>query len=109
MPGYLRYVDNLTCFGDSRAQLLAWGEAIGHWLEKERGLKLKPRRDALRSCQSKILYLGYEVSRWGHRPGPQAAWRLRRRLVRQLRLRTDAPWRERVRRSLEATRALACF
>ncbi len=35
MPGYVRFVDDMLLFGQRRADLRAWREAIGEWLDRE--------------------------------------------------------------------------
>jgi hypothetical protein len=90
IPGFLRYVDDIFCFGDSRDALRRWREAIGVWLYRERHLKLKHPEARILSCQGHLDALGYRVTRQGVRALPRARLRLRRRLAREL---ARPPWR----------------
>ncbi len=65
VPGYVRYVDDLFCFGDRRADLRSWRSAMASWLHEERGLRLKHPRAPVLSCQDHLDALGYRVSRAG--------------------------------------------
>ncbi len=80
VPGYLRYVDDLFCFGDRRADLRAWRAAIASWLLEERGLRLKHPRAPVLSCQSHLDALGHRITRDGLTARPRALHKLRRRV-----------------------------
>lgn len=101
VAGYLRYMDDLTLFGDDRSRLEAHREAIRDWLQAERGLELKARRDGVQPTAQACTYLGYRVSRAGLLPGPKAKRRLKERLAS-----ADAMGPERLQRSLTAYRGL---
>ena len=75
--GYVRYVDDLFVFGRRRTDLVAWREAIGEWLERERGLRLKHPRARILSCEGHLDGLGSRITREGIAP--------RRRVWRRLR------------------------
>jgi len=109
VPGYVRYMDNLTCFGDSRSQLRKWGREIAQWLREERGLELKSRRDALRSCRARVLYLGFELTGDTRRPGPLVLHRLERTLRRFVESGRPARRLADLERSLTSYRALLRF
>ena len=77
---YLRFMDDLALFGDDRAELEEIREAIREWLQRERHLELKARRDTVCPTSEPSTYLGFRVSRSGVLPGPKTKRRLRRRL-----------------------------
>ena len=81
IPAYLRYMDDFVLFSDCREQLLEAGEAIGQWLEKERGLALNPKHGQVRPARKPATFLGYRVSRAGICP----ARKLRRRFKQRVR------------------------
>jgi retron-type reverse transcriptase len=82
VPGYLRYMDNLTLFSSRRADLRTWQRLIGRFLEEELDLELAPGSGRIVPCTAKVDYLGYRVGRAGHAPGARALDRFRRRLRR---------------------------
>jgi hypothetical protein len=79
VPGYVRYVDDLFLFGDRRADLRAWREAVGDWLGSERGLRLKHAGARILSCAGHLDALGFRIDRDGWRARPRTLRRLRRR------------------------------
>lgn len=81
VPGYARYVDDLFLFGDRRADLRGWRAAVGRWLERERGLRLKHPAAPVLSCGGHLDALGYRIDRAGWRARPRALRRLRRRIA----------------------------
>lgn len=106
VPGYLRYVDDLFLFGDSRAQLRAWREAIGHWLWTERGLRLKHPGARILSCQGHLDALGHRIHRDQVQPLPRTLRRLHGKVgahARGARLRVD------IERSVTSTAGLWMF
>ncbi len=80
VKGYLRYMDDLAFFGDDRAELEDVREQVRTWLLRERGLELKPRRDAVQPTTQPTTCLGFRISRAGLLPGPKAKRRLKRLL-----------------------------
>jgi hypothetical protein len=78
---YLRYMDDLVFFGDSRAELRAWRTAARDWLGEHRRLRLNPRKGHIRSTRLPQAYLGYKISREGIDLGPKALRRFRKRLA----------------------------
>jgi len=80
VPGYVRYVDDLFVFGDRRSELRAWREAIGAWLKRERGLRLKHPRARVLSCGGHLDALGARIRRDGVEPLPVTWKRMRRRV-----------------------------
>lgn len=77
VPGYVRFVDDLLLFGDRRADLRAWREAIGDWLGLERGLRLKHPDAPVVSSQGHLDALGFRMRRDGVTPLPRAERRFR--------------------------------
>jgi len=84
-PGYIRYMDDMLLFGDSKATLWAAHDEIGGYLELHRSLSIKPTATALAPCAEGIPFLGLRVF-----PG---TWRLQR--ARFLRTRRRMRGRER--------------
>ena len=80
VPGYVRYVDDLFLFGDRRADLREWRDAVGAWLLSERHLRLKHPRARVLSCRGHLDALGYRITREDIRPRPRALARMRRRI-----------------------------
>ncbi len=80
-PAYLRYVDDFLLFGDSRAQLWGWKEAIVGRLARLR-LTIHQRRAQVRPVNEGIPFLGFVVyaqrRRLKRRKGVAFARRLRR-------------------------------
>jgi len=58
--GYLRYVDDFFLFGESKAQLWAWRDALAEFLETYR-LRLKPNGVTLFRVRDGFPCLGYRV------------------------------------------------
>lgn len=81
VPAMVRFVDDVVCFGDRRADLRRWRVAIGAWLMAERGLRLKHPQARLIACAGTLNALGYRVRRDAYRPRARA----RRRFVRRAR------------------------
>jgi hypothetical protein len=100
-PGYLRYMDDLVLFGDDPLFLADAREAIRSWLQAERRLELKRRRDGVQPTAQPASYLGFRVSRAGVLPGPKAKRRMRQRLAD-----ADAMGVDRLERSLGSYRGL---
>jgi hypothetical protein len=77
---YQRYMDDISVFADSRAELETTRDRIGEWLAVERMLELKePLARPLRT-DGHLSYLGYQVTRAGLSLGPKARRRLGERL-----------------------------
>lgn len=84
-PGYVRYVDDMLLFGDSRAELQAWRQAV---IDQLAGLRLTAHADSaqVRPTSTGVPFLGFQVfpdhRRLKRRKGIEAQRRLRK-LVRQ--------------------------
>ena len=91
----------MALFGDDRGQLVEAREAIRAWLQSERKLSLKTRRDGVLPTGQPGTFLGFRVSRAGVSPGPKAKRRLKRRLRAAESLGLD-----RLERSLQAYRGM---
>jgi hypothetical protein len=81
VPGALRYLDDLFCFGDRRAELRRWRGEIASWLEAERGLRLKHPAAPVLPCRGDLDGLGYRVTRAGFHVRRRALAHLRWRLA----------------------------
>lgn len=84
VPGYVRYVDDFFLFSDGRAELRAWGRAVGAWLAEHRDLRLKHPDAPLVSCSGTLHGLGHAIRRSGVEPLPRARRRLALRLAQAL-------------------------
>ena len=82
VPGYLRYVDDLFLFGDSRAALRGWRSAAARYLGDERRLRLKRPDAPVLSCAGHLDALGVRIRRTGIEPRPRALSRLRAAVAR---------------------------
>ena len=102
LPHAQRYLDDVTLFADSRAQLVEAREAVAEWLAEERHLALKRPDAPVRETTARLTYLGHRVGRAGADPTPQVVTRMRRRL-RDLALRGRLPT---LRRSIASYRGL---
>ena len=81
MKSYLRYLDNLTLFGDSRRQLRGWSKRIVAFARDELDLSVDLERARTRTTAGEILFLGHLVSRHEIRPGPVMRSRMKRKLA----------------------------
>ena len=81
VPGYVRYVDDLFLFADSRVELREARARLCHWLAEERGLRLKHPEAPVLSCAGHVDALGYRISRQGVTALPRALRRMRRRVA----------------------------
>lgn len=79
IPGYLRFVDDLLLYADTRAELRRAREVIGDWLWTERRLKLKHPDAPVLSCAGHLDALGYRLRRDRAEPLPRAERRFRAR------------------------------
>lgn len=77
VPGYLRYVDDLFLFADTRAELRTARSAVAEWLASERGLRLKRPQAPILSCAGHLDALGLRIRREGFEAHPRALRRLR--------------------------------
>ncbi|MBR4188454.1 MAG: SUMF1/EgtB/PvdO family nonheme iron enzyme [Kiritimatiellae bacterium] len=68
--GYLRYMDDMLVFADSKAACWAVRDAASEWLVRERGLVLKDEATIVAPVTEGVPFLGLRIF-----PG---AWRLRR-------------------------------
>lgn len=105
VPSYVRYGDDICCFGDRRADLRAWRAAIGQWLWDERGLRLKHPEARILSCAGHLDALGHRVQRTGVEP----LGRARRRLVARVPAALDGRVGADVERSIAATAGVLLF
>ncbi len=107
VPGYARYVDDMFCVGDARADLRAWRGAIAQWLREERHLRLKHPQARILSCRGHLDALGHRVRRQGLESLPRALRRLQRRAAAQIEARGAA--QVDFRRSVEASAGVVVF
>ncbi|MCP3915972.1 MAG: RNA-directed DNA polymerase [bacterium] len=68
VPGYVRYVDDLFLFDDSRRRLARIRDELAAWLWAERRLKLKVPGARVRSSHGHLAALGCRISRGGIEP-----------------------------------------
>lgn len=80
LPHYQRYMDDLSLFGDSRAQLEEARAAASEWLWRERRLRLKHPKAAVRETAAWHTYLGHRVSRAGIEPSRQMLRKMQQRV-----------------------------
>ncbi len=80
IPGYLRFMDDFTLFGDDWQELESARGAISGWLARERRLELNPKRWDVVPAAQPSTYLGYRVSRGGLQPSRKLKRRMRQRL-----------------------------
>jgi hypothetical protein len=80
IPGYLRYMDDFTLFGDEAAGLERARDAIEAWLRRERGLELGRKRWDVVPTRQPACFVGYHVTCAGLWPGPKVKKRLRVRV-----------------------------
>ncbi|QDU67646.1 reverse transcriptase domain-containing protein [Engelhardtia mirabilis] len=85
VPGYVRYVDDLFLFGDSRSALRAARDDVGRYLDERLGLRLKRPGARPRSCSGRLDALGHLVTRSGIEPLPRHARRMGARAARYVR------------------------
>ncbi|MBI2376736.1 MAG: RNA-dependent DNA polymerase [Deltaproteobacteria bacterium] len=78
VPGYLRYMDDLTLFGNDRVGLEAAARATAEYLASARRLELK-HEPKVQSTGRPVTYLGWRVSREGARLDPGTLERIGRR------------------------------
>ncbi len=81
VSGYTRYVDDIFCFGDRRADLRTWRHEIAGWLFRKRGLRLKHPQARVLSCRGHLDALGCRVTRNGLRALARPLRRLQRRVA----------------------------
>lgn len=110
VPGYCRFMDNLTLFGPSRGALRVWRREVEVFVRERLGLRLSPREDRLRPTSAKVTYLGYEITRHYHSLAEPAFYRFSKRLEA---LATGGPLRPeqrmRLERSMVSFRGLLSF
>ena len=80
VPGYLRYMDDFSLFGDDRGQLLSARAALTDWLLRERGLTVGRKRWEVFDTREPTRFVGYRVSQAGVSPGRKVKRRLKKRL-----------------------------
>lgn len=71
VPGYVRYMDDMVLFADSKAVLWAAHDAVAAFLADERRLSLRASATRLAPCTEGVPFLGMRIF-----PG---TWRLQRR------------------------------
>jgi hypothetical protein len=101
---YLRFMDDLTLFGDDDAELWKARDAVADWLRRERRLELNPKRGRVLPAEQPSVYLGYRVSRGGIVPSRK----MKRRMKNRLRAVREAG-HTRLGRSLRSYRGLMTF
>ncbi|MDP6439249.1 MAG: reverse transcriptase/maturase family protein [Candidatus Brocadiia bacterium] len=69
-PGYIRYMDDMLLFSDSKAALWAAHDQTAAWLDRNRALAVKTTATVLAPCSEGIPFLGLRIF-----PG---TWRLQR-------------------------------
>lgn len=79
---YVRYVDDMFLFGNTRDALEAQREAVRDYLDRELHLRLKHERAPVLSCRGALDALGMRIRRTGVEPLPRAFRKLRERLWR---------------------------
>jgi len=82
VTGYLRYMDDLVCFGESRAYLKRCKAEIQAWVQDHRRLRLNERKAHILPAGVVRNWLGYRVTRAGVDLGPKAVKRFRANLPR---------------------------
>lgn len=82
VPGYVRYMDDMVLFADSKALLWAVHDGLARFLEKERLLRLKASATRLAPCSEGIPFLGMRIF--------PRTWRLQRHRFVRTRRRTRA-------------------
>jgi RNA-directed DNA polymerase len=80
VPAYLRYMDDLVCFGTDRTFLKHCRSEIRDWLAHHRRLRVNDHKAFILPARVKRVWLGYRVSREGYDLGPKAIRRFRRKL-----------------------------
>ncbi len=109
VPGLCRYVDDIFCFGDRRADLRRWRREIGGWLREERRLRLKHPSAPILSCRGHLDALGYRIRRDGFEALPRALVRFRRRVAEELRAAPRGPRQPDIERSIASTAGVVLF
>ncbi len=77
VPAYVRYVDDLFLFGNTRADLRRWSTAVKDYLAEELDLRLKHEGAPILSCRGHLDGLGMRVRRDRIEPLPRTWRRLR--------------------------------
>lgn len=80
VPAYVRYVDDMFLFGDSRRELRQWREQVRAYLANELDLRLKHEGAPILSCRGHLDALGMRLRRGWVEPLP-VTWRRLRRCV----------------------------
>ena len=104
VPGYVRYADDLTLFGNDKQRLWSTLERLREQFNLER-LRLHPQKTTIHAASRGIVYLGARITGDSRRLSQAAIRRFNRRLRRQKRLFADGRMSaEEVKRSLIAWR-----
>ncbi|MEI6150168.1 MAG: reverse transcriptase domain-containing protein [bacterium] len=70
VPGYIRYMDDMVLFRDSKAACWQAHDKAAHWLREERGLELKTEATLVAPVSEGLPFLGLRIF--------PACWRLQR-------------------------------
>ena len=81
LPHYQRYMDDLTFFGRSSAELERARDCAAEWLQDRRRLRLKKPEARPKSSGGRFTYLGYRASRAGLAPTRALIAGMRRRIA----------------------------
>ena len=84
-PGYIRYMDDMVLFADSKAELWRLHDGVCAWVADERGLEVKGERTVVAPVTEGLAFLGLRIFSGG--------WRFQR--ARLLRTRRKFRLRER--------------
>ena len=82
--GYVRYMDDLVLFSNSRDFLKSRLADIGGFLENELGLRLKPSATALNTARHGLSFLGFRIFPGTIRIRPENYKRLKKNMQRRL-------------------------
>lgn len=77
LKGFVRYMDDVACFGDSRAELKRARREIEDWLAHHRRLEINERKAHILPARTKRVWLGQLIRREGIDLGPKAIRRFR--------------------------------
>jgi RNA-directed DNA polymerase len=81
VPGYVRYANDLVFFGDDKAQLWHWRDAVAEHLATAR-LRMHGNKTQVRPCRCGLKFLGFVVRRESLRLQQRSLARFNRRLRR---------------------------
>jgi retron-type reverse transcriptase len=84
VPATCRYVDDIFLFSQRRSELIAWRRAVGEWLDRERGLRLKHPHARPVPCHGHLDALGHRIRRSGVVPLERTRRRLASSVAREI-------------------------